>query len=65
MYRYLYKWYNYTEEDISMANTQVWFLENRIFEISSSYNKLTQEQKKEKIDKITLSINSIKYTYCL
>jgi hypothetical protein len=64
MYNWLYKWWNYTEDDIRIAENQVGFLEDRICEINGNI-KLTGAEKKIKIDKMKLSIMSIKYTFCL
>lgn len=64
MYNSLYKWWNYTEEEIKTAENQVGFLEDRISEINSN-PKLTEAEKKIKTDKMKISIMSIKYTFCL
>ncbi len=64
MYNWVYKWWNYTEDDIKIAENQVGFLEDRICEINGSI-KLTEAEKKIKTDKMKLSIMSIKYTFCL
>ena len=64
MYNWLYKWWNYTEDDIRIAENQVGFLEDRICEINGNI-KLSRAEKIIKIDKIKLSIMAIKYTFCL
>jgi len=64
MYNYLFQWWNYTKEDIMYAERQVEFLKNRSMDVYRNDN-LTDLEKAIKIDKINLSISSIKYTYCL
>ena len=63
MYSYLYNWLYYTEDEIIKAQQQVEFYETIILNI---VNKgIITEQMTEKIYKIQMTIDSIKYKYSL
>ena len=63
MYSYLYNWFYFTEEELIKAQEQVEFYETIILNI---VNKgIITEQMTEKIYKIQMTIDSIKYKYSL
>ena len=63
MYSYLYNWFYFTEEELIKAQEQVDFYETIILNI---VNKgIITEQMEEKIYKIQMTIDSIKYKYSL
>ena len=63
MYSYLYNWFYFTEEELIKAQEQVDFYETIILNI---VNKgIITEQMTEKIYKIQMTIDSIKYKYSL
>ena len=63
MYSYLYNWLYYTEKELIKAQEQVDFYETIILNI---VNKgIITEQMEEKIYKIQMTIDSIKYKYSL
>jgi hypothetical protein len=62
MYKYLYLWYNYDEYQIQNARNQVSFLLDKIDETKSS-DLFSPSQKRTKIARMNLSIESIKYTF--
>jgi len=63
MYSYLYNWFYYTEEELIKAQEQIDFYETIILNI---VNKgIITEQMTEKIYKIQMTIDSIKYKYSL
>ena len=63
MYSYLYNWLYYTETELIKAQEQVDFYETIILNI---VNKgIITEQMTEKIYKIQMTIDSIKYKYSL
>ena len=63
MYSYLYNWFYFTEEELIKAQQQVDFYETIILNI---VNKgIITEQMTEKIYKIQMTIDSIKYKYSL
>ena len=63
MYSYLYNWFYYTEEELIKAQQQIDFYETIILNI---VNKgIITEQMTEKIYKIQMTIDSIKYKYSL
>ena len=63
MYSYLYNWFYYTETELIKAQEQVDFYETIILNI---VNKgIITEQMTEKIYKIQMTIDSIKYKYSL
>jgi len=63
MYSYLYNWFYFTEEELIKAQQQVDFYETIILNI---VNKgIITEQMEEKIYKIQMTIDSIKYKYSL
>ena len=63
MYSYLYNWFYFTEEELIKAQQQVDFYKTIILNI---VNKgIITEQMEEKIYKIQMTIDSIKYKYSL
>jgi hypothetical protein len=60
----IYNWFYYTQEEIDRAQNQIDFFLGRIEDIKKKTN-MNEEQKKNKLAQINLSINSIKYTYSL
>ena len=63
MYSYLYNWFYFTEEELIKAQQQVDFYETIILNI---VNKgIITEQMTEKIYKIQMTIDSIRYKYSL
>ena len=63
MYSYLYNWLYYTEKELIKAQEQVDFYETIILNI---VNKgIITEQMTNKIYKIQMTIDSIKYKYSL
>ena len=63
MYSYLYNWFYFTEEELIKAQEQIEFYETIILNI---VNKgIITEQMTEKIYKIQMTIDSIKYKYSL
>ena len=63
MYSYLYNWFYFTEDELIKAQEQVDFYETIILNI---VNKgIITEQMTEKIYKIQMTIDSIKYKYSL
>ena len=63
MYSYLYNWFYFTEEELIKAQQQIDFYETIILNI---VNKgIITEQMTEKIYKIQMTIDSIKYKYSL
>jgi len=63
MYSYLYNWFYFTEEELIKAQQQIDFYETIILNI---VNKgIITEQATEKIYKIQMTIDSIKYKYSL
>jgi hypothetical protein len=60
----IYNWIYYSQEEIDMAQNQIDFFLGRIEDIKKKTN-MNEEQKKNKLAQINLSINSIKYTYSL
>ena len=63
MYSYLYNWLYYTETELIKAQEQVDFYETIILNI---VNKgIITEQMTEKIYKIQMTIDSIRYKYSL
>ena len=63
MYSYLYNWFYFTETELIKAQEQVEFYETIILNI---VNKgIITEQMEEKIYKIQMTIDSIKYKYSL
>jgi hypothetical protein len=60
----IYNWIYYSQEEIDMAKNQIDFFLGRIEDIKKKTN-MNDEQKKNKLAQINLSINSIKYTYSL
>ena len=63
MYSYLYNWLYYTEDEIIKAQQQVEFYETIILNIVNKGN--ITEQMSNKIYKIQMTIDSIKYKYLL
>ena len=63
MYSYLYNWFYYTEEELIKAQQQVEFYETIILNIVNKGN--ITEQMSNKIYKIQMTIDSIKYKYSL
>jgi hypothetical protein len=63
MYSYLYNWFYYTEEELIKAQQQIDFYETIILNIVNKDN--ITEQTIEKIYKIQMTIDSIKYKYSL
>ena len=63
MYSYLYNWFYFTEDELIKAQQQIDFYETIILNI---VNKgIITEQMTEKIYKIQMTIDSIKYKYSL
>ena len=63
MYSYLYNWFYFKEEELIKAQQQIDFYETIILNI---VNKgIITEQMTEKIYKIQMTIDSIKYKYSL
>ena len=63
MYSYLYNWFYFTETELIKAQEQIEFYETIILNI---VNKgIITEQMTEKIYKIQMTIDSIKYKYSL
>ena len=63
MYSNLYNWFYYTEDEIIKAQEQIVFYETIILNIVNKGN--ITEQMEEKIYKIQMTIDSIKYKYSL
>ena len=63
MYSYLYNWLYYTEKELIKAQEQIVFYETIILNIVNKGN--ITEQMEEKIYKIQMTIDSIKYKYSL
>jgi len=63
MYSYLYNWFYFTEEELIKAQEQIEFYETIISNIVNKGN--ITEQMEEKIYKIQMTIDSIKYKYSL
>ena len=63
MYSYLYNWFYFTEEELIKAQEQVEFYETIILNIVNKGN--ITEQMTNKIYKIQMTIDSIKYKYSL
>ena len=63
MYSYLYNWFYYTEDEIIKAQEQIDFYETIILNIVNKGN--ITEQMSNKIYKIQMTIDSIKYKYLL
>lgn len=63
MYSYLYNWFYYTEDEIIKAQEQIVFYETIILNIVNKGN--ITEQMSNKIYKIQMTIDSIKYKYLL
>ena len=63
MYSYLYNWFYFTEDELIKAQQQIDFYETIILNI---VNKgIITEQMTEKIYKIQMTIDSIKYKFSL
>ena len=63
MYSYLYNWFYFTEDELIKAQEQIEFYETIILNIVNKDN--ITEQTIEKIYKIQMTIDSIKYKYSL
>jgi len=63
MYSYLYNWFYFTEDEIIKAQEQIVFYETIILNIVNKGN--ITEQMSNKIYKIQMTIDSIKYKYSL
>ena len=63
MYSYLYNWFYFTEDELIKAQQQIDFYETIILNIVNKGN--ITEQMTEKIYKIQMTIDSIKYKYSL
>jgi hypothetical protein len=63
MYSYLYNWFYFTEEELIKAQEQIDFYETIILNIVNKDN--ITEQTYNKIYKIQMTIDSIKYKYSL
>jgi len=63
MYSYLYNWFYFTEEELIKAQQQIDFYETIILNIVNKGN--ITEQMTEKIYKIQMTIDSIRYKYSL
>jgi len=63
MYSYLYNWFYFTETELIKAQEQIEFYETIISNIVNKGN--ITEQMEEKIYKIQMTIDSIKYKYSL
>jgi predicted negative regulator of RcsB-dependent stress response len=63
MYSYLYNWFYFTEDEIIKAQEQIDFYETIILNIVNK--DIITEQTTEKIYKIQMTIDSIKYKYSL
>jgi hypothetical protein len=63
MYSYLYNWFYFTEDELIKAQEQIEFYETIISNIVNKGN--ITEQMEEKIYKIQMTIDSIKYKYSL
>jgi|TARA_R110001606_G_scaffold65658_1_gene151677 hypothetical protein len=63
MYSNLYNWFYFTEDEIIKAQQQIDFYETIILNIVNKGN--ITEQATEKIYKIQMTIDSIKYKYSL
>lgn len=63
MYSYLYNWFYFTEEELIKAQEQIEFYETIILNIVNKGN--ITEQMYNKIYKIQMTIDSIKYKYSL
>ena len=63
MYSNLYNWFYFTEDEIIKAQEQIDFYETIILNIVNKGN--ITEQATEKIYKIQMTIDSIKYKYSL
>ncbi len=63
MYSYLYNWFYFTEEELIKAQEQIDFYETIILNIVNK--DIITEQTTEKIYKIQMTIDSIRYKYSL
>lgn len=63
MYSYLYNWFYFTEDELIKAQEQIEFYETIILNIVNKGN--ITEQMYNKIYKIQMTIDSIKYKYSL
>ena len=63
MYSYIYNWFYFTEDEIIKAQEQVEFYETIILNIVNKGN--ITEQMTNKIYKIQMTIDSIRYKYSL
>jgi hypothetical protein len=63
MYSYLYNWFYFTEDELIKAQEQIEFYETIILNIVNKDN--ITEQTYNKIYKIQMTIDSIKYKYSL
>jgi hypothetical protein len=63
MYSYLYNWFYFTEDELIKAQEQIDFYETIILNIVNKDN--ITEQTYNKIYKIQMTIDSIKYKYSL
>ena len=63
MYSYLYNWFYFTETELIKAQEQIDFYETIILNIVNKDN--ITEQTYNKIYKIQMTIDSIKYKYSL
>ena len=63
MYSYIYNWFYFTEDEIIKAQQQIDFYETIILSIVNK--DIITEQMSNKIYKIQMTIDSIKYKYSL
>ena len=63
MYSYIYNWFYFTEDELIKAQEQIEFYETIILNIVNKGN--ITEQMYNKIYKIQMTIDSIKYKYSL
>jgi hypothetical protein len=63
MYSYIYNWFYFTEDELIKAQQQIDFYETIILNIVNKGN--ITEQMYNKIYKIQMTIDSIKYKYSL
>ena len=63
MYSYIYNWFYFTEDELIKAQEQIDFYETIILNIVNKDN--ITEQTYNKIYKIQMTIDSIKYKYSL
>ena len=63
MYSYIYNWFYFTEDELIKAQQQIDFYETIILNIVNKDN--ITEQMYNKIYKIQMTIDSIKYKYSL